>query len=608
MVREMKIDHERDPSDPTGQTDSVSAHNGVTGNRPGNRHRALTVGFSLIVFVASVWYIGRTFQWVEIGQVLRHVNLTCLIAGGGASIVAYWMLRTLRWHILLRRTDTHVPLLDLYLCTTVSLSFALFTPLQSGEILKIELLKKHGLIQRSPGYGSFLVERALDLVTLLTMACVSLLTTINILPSRTYIYYILGGLVLLCAAGLIVLTKLELKGWSQRLREHMYQCVGDVPTLVLVTAITCVSWASVAFSWQVFLYSGGLHLGFAKAMALMSIVALISILSLIPGGIGISEAGTSQLLMHFGFAVATAQAGSLVLRSYSLVAIALGVGHLGLWKLIRSHRRLRLETVTRAIEPLAAEADPSCQVNAARKGTMNKRIAILQSNYIPWKGYFDLINNVDEFILYDTVQFTKNDWRNRNKIKTAQGPAWLTIPVRHNFGQLIQDVQLSDPKWAQRHWKTLVQQYAKATCFAQYKPVFEQLYANVAQEKYLSVVNYRFISEICGILGITTRITWSRDYQMVDGQTECLVHLCQQAGASEYLSGPAAKDYIQEDLFRHSGIKLTYIDYSGYPEYDQLNPPFEHGVSILDLIFNLGHDAPKYMKSFGCRTADKTSN
>jgi uncharacterized membrane protein YbhN (UPF0104 family) len=225
------------------------------------------------------------------------------------------------------------------MCTAVSLSLALFTPLRAGEMLKIELLKKYGMIQRSPGYGSFLVERALDLATLLTMACVSLLTSLKILPNRSLAYYILGGLVLACVAGLIVLTKLRLKGRPQMLLEHMRQCIGDVPTLVLVAAITCVSWAVVAFIWQVFLYSGGIHLGFAKTVALMSIVALISVLSLIPGGLGISEAGTSQLLIHFGFAVATAQAGSLILRSNSLMTIALGAGHLGLWKWVRSRRR-----------------------------------------------------------------------------------------------------------------------------------------------------------------------------------------------------------------------------------------------------------------------------
>ncbi|MEI6072801.1 MAG: lysylphosphatidylglycerol synthase transmembrane domain-containing protein, partial [Verrucomicrobiae bacterium] len=230
-----------------------------SGKRTGKPYHALTVGFSVLVFTASVWYIGRTFQWVELARVLRAVNLTCLIVGGGASIIAYWMLRTLRWHILLRQTDTHVPIVDLYLCTAVSLSFSLFTPLQSGEMIKIELLKKYGMIRRSPGYGSFLVERALDLTTLLTIACVSLLTTLNILPNRAYAYGILGGLALACMAGLIALEKLQLKGRPQQLLENMRQCVGDMPTLLLVIAITCVSWASVAFSWQVFLYAAGIH-------------------------------------------------------------------------------------------------------------------------------------------------------------------------------------------------------------------------------------------------------------------------------------------------------------------------------------------------------------
>ncbi|MFA5203905.1 MAG: lysylphosphatidylglycerol synthase transmembrane domain-containing protein [Lentisphaeria bacterium] len=292
--------------------------------------------FGAIVFAASIWYIGRTFQWRELGQVLKNVNLACLIAGGGASIVTYWLLRTLRWHILLRRTCTHVPFLDLYLCTAVSLSFSLVTPFQSGEMLKIELLKKYGLIQRSPGYGTFLIERVLDLAALLTMACVSLLTTVNILPNRAYA--ILGGLLLAGVAGLLVLAKLRVTGRLQRLLEHMRQCVGDLPTLILAVVITGVSWASVVFSWQVFLYAGGIHLDFAKAVALMSIVALISIISLIPGGVGIGEVGTSQLLMHFGCAAAIAQRGSLVLRAYSLVTIALGACHLGLWELVRCRR------------------------------------------------------------------------------------------------------------------------------------------------------------------------------------------------------------------------------------------------------------------------------
>ena len=229
---------------------------------------------------------------------------------------------------------------------------------------------------------------------------------------------------------------------------------------------------------------------------------------------------------------------------------------------------------------------------------MGKRIAILQSNYIPWKGYFDLINSVDEFVLYDTAQFTKNDWRNRNKIKTAGGLLWLSIPVRHRFGQLIEDTAIGDSTWCRTHWRSLSQAYAKAAYFKMYKPVFEELYRKCSAETKLSNVNFEFIKEICAILGIKTNITWSRDYRLADGQTERLVDLCRQLGAAEYFSGPAARNYIEPDLFARENIKLTYIDYSGYPEYPQLYPPFEHGVSVVDLIFNTGPEAGMYMKNF----------
>ena len=229
---------------------------------------------------------------------------------------------------------------------------------------------------------------------------------------------------------------------------------------------------------------------------------------------------------------------------------------------------------------------------------MGKRVAILQSNYIPWKGYFDLINSVDEFILYDTAQFTKNDWRNRNKIKTSGGLLWLSIPVRHRFGQLIQDTTIRDSTWNRTHWRSLSQAYAKAAYFKMYKSTFEELYKKCGAESKLSNVNFQFIKEVCAILGIKTPITWSRDYRLADGQTKRLVDLCKQLGASEYLSGPVAKNYIESDLFAQENIKLTYIDYSGYPEYPQLYPPFEHGVSILDLIFNTGPEAKMYMKNF----------
>lgn len=239
---------------------------------------------------------------------------------------------------------------------------------------------------------------------------------------------------------------------------------------------------------------------------------------------------------------------------------------------------------------------------------MGKRVAILQSNYIPWKGYFHLINSVDEFILYDTAQFTKNDWRNRNKIKTPRGVTWLTIPVRHNFGQAIQDTLVSDPTWSQKHWDSLRQSYSKAEHYKDYAALFTSLYRSVAAEQRLSTINYRFLCEICSILGIRTAITWSRDYQLVAGQTERLVDLCRQAGADEYLSGPSAKGYINEKLFLDSNVRFRYVDYSGYPEYQQLYPPFEHSVSILDLIFNEGSDASNYIRRISGCIPDKSAS
>jgi len=230
---------------------------------------------------------------------------------------------------------------------------------------------------------------------------------------------------------------------------------------------------------------------------------------------------------------------------------------------------------------------------------MARKVAIVQSNYIPWKGYFDLIHMVDEFILFDDMQYTRRDWRNRNKIKTANGLSWLTIPVevKGKYYQKINETVINDPTWKQSHWQTIQHNYQKAKYFREYSEIFKEMYLN-ANETLLSQINHRCITLICRILEINTKISWSMDYQNVDGKTERLVSLCQQAGATEYISGPAARDYIDGQLFEAAGIKLSYINYSGYSEYTQLYPPFEHGVSVIDLILNEGPDAPKYMQSF----------
>jgi WbqC-like protein len=225
------------------------------------------------------------------------------------------------------------------------------------------------------------------------------------------------------------------------------------------------------------------------------------------------------------------------------------------------------------------------------------RIAIVQSNYIPWKGYFDLMRSVDEFVLFDDVQYTRRDWRNRNRIKTARGPAWLTIPVnaRGQYLSQIKDITVSDRSWGARHWRTLTANYTKARFFREYAERFEQLYLE-SRETHLSAINRRWLEALCEILGVRTRLSWSMDYDSVEGRTERLVSICQQAGADCYVSGPAARAYLDADCFRSAGIELEYFDYSGYPEYDQLFPPFDHFVSVIDLIFNQGPKSADFMR------------
>jgi hypothetical protein len=229
---------------------------------------------------------------------------------------------------------------------------------------------------------------------------------------------------------------------------------------------------------------------------------------------------------------------------------------------------------------------------------MTKTVAIVQSNYIPWKGYFDLIGLSDEFILFDEAQYTKRDWRNRNRLMPPHGPAWLSIPVevKGKYHQRICDATASDPAWRHKHWATITHSYARAPHFHAYGDVLERLYLG-SDERALSTINRGFIEAVCQILGITTELTTAADYGVVAGKTERLVDLCVKAGATTYLSGPAARAYLDEEAFARRGISLLYMDYSGYPEYDQLYPPFEHGVSILDLLFMTGPEARAFMKS-----------
>lgn len=228
---------------------------------------------------------------------------------------------------------------------------------------------------------------------------------------------------------------------------------------------------------------------------------------------------------------------------------------------------------------------------------MDKTVAIVQSSYLPWKGYFDLIRSADVFVLYDDVQYTKRDWRSRNMIKTAQGPLWLTVPVRvkGRYLQKIQEVEIADADWAERHWRSIELAYRRAAGFAAHGAFVQSLLERCAPMRRLSEVNRFLIEQIARALDIQTPIVESSTYGHVDGKNENLLHLCQCVGAKVYLSGPAAQSYMDETVFAQADVKVRYMDYTGYPEYPQLHPPFEHHVSIVDLLLNSGNNAPRYL-------------
>jgi WbqC-like protein family len=226
-----------------------------------------------------------------------------------------------------------------------------------------------------------------------------------------------------------------------------------------------------------------------------------------------------------------------------------------------------------------------------------KTVAIVQSSYIPWKGFFDLVGRCDEYVIFDRVQFVKRHWHNRNRIPTANGPLWLTIPVttKARFEQPIDEVAIA-ASWAEKHWRSLELTYRRAPCFAAVEALVRGWYEQAAREALLSRVNEIFLRGLFAYLGLHTRITRDAAYSASGEKTDRLLDLCLKAGAGRYVSGPSARAYLDEARFAAAGIEVAWMDYDGYPMYQQLQPGFDHAVSILDMLFNLGPDTVAHMK------------
>lgn len=233
---------------------------------------------------------------------------------------------------------------------------------------------------------------------------------------------------------------------------------------------------------------------------------------------------------------------------------------------------------------------------------MSKTVVITQSNYLPWRGYFDLLRSADDVVLLDSVQYTRRDWRNRNQLKTPQGTAWLTIPVevKGHYLQAIDETRIADPTWARKHHRAIELAYRNAACYEQVAPWLFGLIDNLATEHFLSVVNERTIRAICDRLGIHVRIQRCTDIlprgKLRDLEAnERLIALAKELGAARYLSGPAAQAYLSIDRFHAEGIEVAWMDYDGYPPYPQLWDGFVPRVSVVDLLLNTGPEASRYL-------------
>jgi hypothetical protein len=216
-------------------------------------------------------------------------------------------------------------------------------------------------------------------------------------------------------------------------------------------------------------------------------------------------------------------------------------------------------------------------------------VSINQPAYLPWLGYFHRIAVTDAHIVLDHVQFEKNSFTNRNRVRTREGWCWLTIPVRTagKFGNLpINELGIADGKpWAPKHWETLRLNYSKAPFFDQHAAFFRDVYTRTWLK--LSDLIHEVTGYLLDAFGIRTKLYLSSQMKASGRKDELVVNLCRELGATVYLSGPLGRNYLREELFGQHNIAVRYDDYR-HPMYPQVHPGFEPYMAAIDLLFNAG--------------------
>ncbi len=230
--------------------------------------------------------------------------------------------------------------------------------------------------------------------------------------------------------------------------------------------------------------------------------------------------------------------------------------------------------------------------NTSPDAIMGKSAAIVQSAYIPWKGFFELIHDVDVFVFFDSVQYQKRRYVNRNRIKSPLGTRWITVPVHASTKFTIYETEIAEGNWIETHLTSLLQSYKSSPFWSIVNKFIESM--RELEPRTISELNQHIIREICEWMGITTELICSSDIPQHGQKSELLISILKHLGADNYISGPAAKSYITDE-FEQAGIELRWKNYDGYPEYEQPHGPFEHEVSVLDLIASRGLESQEYI-------------
>lgn len=287
---------------------------------------------ALIVFLASVWYLATSFQWSEIVALLLEAQLVWLLFGGSVTVVFYWGVRTLRWSLLLKQLGITIPYLELYMCNAVVLGFSIATPFQSGEVLKIELMRRHGHVDRLSGYSSFAVERALDLLSVLALASITSLLLITSIADRIPVFPMLMVVLAGLFVGWVIVWKTRWPGAVGRFQQSFRACIHDPVILVAAASLSLLGWCVAASGWYVCLLAIGIDTGYDMALTLTASITVLNLLSFVPGALGVSEVGISLFLQHLGWSASQAQAGALMVRAYGILVLALSLLHFALWR------------------------------------------------------------------------------------------------------------------------------------------------------------------------------------------------------------------------------------------------------------------------------------